>query len=42
MRNRKITLADLAEGPHCGAKTVNRWRKDYLRSFAERLSRCEA
>ncbi len=30
----------LAEGPHCGAKTVNRWREAFLRSFAERFARC--
>lgn len=29
-----------AEGAHRGAKTVNRWRRDYLRSFAERFARC--
>lgn len=28
-----------AEGPHSGAKTVNRWRRDALGSFAERLER---
>ena len=28
------------EGPHRGAKTINRWREDYLRSFAERFARC--
>ena len=30
----------LAEGSHSGAKTVNRWRKDFLKDFAERMDRC--
>lgn len=30
-----------AEGEHLGAKTVNRWRLDYLRDFAERMARCK-
>lgn len=30
----------LIEGPHLGARTVNPWRQDYLRDFAERLARC--
>jgi hypothetical protein len=25
---------------HIGAKTVNRWREDYLRDFAARMGRC--
>ena len=29
-----------AEGPHAGAKTVNRWRQDFLRDFAERMEWC--
>jgi hypothetical protein len=29
-----------AEGVHPGAKSVNRWREDYLRDFAERMDRC--
>ncbi len=29
-----------SEGPHRGAKTVNRWREDYLRDFESRLNRC--
>ena len=29
---------ELAEGPHIGAKTVSRWREDYLRDFAARMS----
>lgn len=29
------------EGPHRGAKTVNRWRVDFLRDFAERMERCK-
>jgi hypothetical protein len=30
----------VAEGPHQGAKTVNRWRREFLTGFAERLDRC--
>ncbi|TWT90942.1 Inosine-uridine preferring nucleoside hydrolase [Pseudobythopirellula maris] len=30
-----------AEGVHPGAKSVNRWRVDYLRDFAERMDRCQ-
>jgi hypothetical protein len=33
---------DLAEGPHLGARTVSRWREDFLRDFAERMLRCAA
>lgn len=29
-----------AEGVHAGARTVNRWRVEILRDFAERLERC--
>jgi hypothetical protein len=32
----------LAEGPHIGAKTVSRWRQDFLRDFADRLLRCKS
>ena len=31
---------DLAEGPHLGAVTVNRWREEALRDFAARMHRC--
>jgi hypothetical protein len=31
----------VAEGPHIGAKTVNRWREDFLRDFAARMLRCQ-
>ena len=31
---------ELAEGEHIGAKTVSRWRKEFLKDFAERLERC--
>lgn len=31
---------ELAEGEHIGAKTVSRWRVDFLQSFADRLERC--
>ncbi len=30
----------LAEGVHQGARTVNQWRGDFLRDFAQRLDRC--
>ena len=33
---------ELAEGPHIGARTVNRWRVEFLRDFAERMERCRA
>ena len=32
--------AEHSEGPHCGAKTVSRWRVDFLKDFAERFDRC--
>ena len=28
------------EGPHIGAKTVNRWREEFLSDFANRMQRC--
>lgn len=31
-----------AEGVHCGAKTVSRWRVDFLSDFAARFDRCLA
>jgi Protein of unknown function (DUF1593) len=31
-----------AEGIHSGAKSVNRWREDFLRDFAARMRRCHA
>lgn len=31
-----------AEGIHPGAKSVNRWREDFLRDFAVRMLRCES
>jgi len=31
----------VAQGDRPGAKTVNRWRKDYLRDFQERFDRCK-
>jgi hypothetical protein len=31
---------EAATGPHHGAATVNRWREDFLRDFAERMRRC--
>ncbi|MBN1505696.1 MAG: DUF1593 domain-containing protein [Sedimentisphaerales bacterium] len=31
-----------AEGPHIGARTVSRWREDFLRDFAARLDRCKS
>lgn len=30
-----------AEGPHFGARTVNRWREEFLRDFAARMRRCQ-
>lgn len=32
--------AEFAEGEHCGARSVSRWRSDYLADFAERMDRC--
>jgi hypothetical protein len=31
-----------AEGIHPGAKSVNRWREDFLRDFAARMLRCKS
>lgn len=31
-----------AEGPLTGARTVNRWREDFLRDFAARMERCKS
>lgn len=31
-----------AEGVHAGAKSVNRWREDFLRDFAARLTRAQS
>lgn len=31
-----------SEGPHQGAKTVSRWRAEFLRDFAQRLERARA
>ncbi len=33
---------EAAEGPHLGARTVSRWREDFLRDFAARLDRCQS
>jgi PelA/Pel-15E family pectate lyase len=33
---------EFAEGPHQGAKTINRWRADFLHDFAARLAHCAA
>jgi hypothetical protein len=33
---------EVAEGPHLGARTVSRWREDFLRDFAARLDRCRS
>jgi hypothetical protein len=30
----------MAEGIHHGVRSVNQWREDYLRDFAERMMRC--
>ncbi len=32
----------VAEGDHIGAKTVSRWREDFLRDFAERMLQCQS
>ncbi|MCG2584134.1 DUF1593 domain-containing protein [Massilia sp. TS11] len=32
----------LAEGPHQGARSISRWRQDFLRDFAARLQRAAA
>jgi hypothetical protein len=29
------------EQEHFGAKTVNQWREEYLRDFAQRMDRCK-
>jgi len=31
---------EAAEGSHSGARTVNRWRKEFLKDFAQRMLRC--
>lgn len=31
-----------SEGPHLGARTVSRWRAEFLKDFAARLERCRA
>lgn len=33
---------EAAEGPHMGAKTVSRWREEFLRDFAARMTRCQS
>lgn len=33
---------DLAEGLHHGARTVSRWREEFLGDFAERMLRCQS
>lgn len=33
---------ELAEGSHHGAKTVSRWREEFLQDFAARMDRCKA
>lgn len=30
-----------SEGPHQGAVTINQWREEFLRDFAERVLRCQ-
>mgnify|MGYP006281878797 FL=1 len=32
----------MAEGPHHGAKTISRWREEFLCDFAARMARCQA
>ncbi len=31
---------EFAEGEHIGAKTVSRWREEFLKDFAKRMERC--
>ncbi len=31
---------EFSEGEHIGAKTVNRWREEFLKDFAKRMERC--
>ena len=33
---------DVAEESHSGAKTVSRWREDFLDDFAQRMLRCQS
>ena len=33
---------EVADRGHSGAKTVNRWREDFLRDFAKRMLRCKS
>lgn len=33
---------EVAEGEHIGAKTVSRWREDFLHDFAKRMLRCQS
>ncbi|MHC4070950.1 MAG: DUF1593 domain-containing protein [Planctomycetota bacterium] len=33
---------DVAEGSHSGARTVNRWREEFLADFARRMLRCQS
>lgn len=33
---------EFREGPHIGAKTVNRWREEFLTDFANRILRCKS
>ena len=32
---------EFAEGAHHGAKSISRWREEFLRDFAERMERCK-
>ncbi|MBN1361033.1 MAG: DUF1593 domain-containing protein [Sedimentisphaerales bacterium] len=33
---------DVAEGSHHGAKTISRWRQEFLGDFAQRMLRCQS
>jgi hypothetical protein len=33
---------DVAEGEHIGARTVSRWREEFLSDFAARMDRCKS
>ena len=37
-----ILLLQFAEGEHHGAKSVSRWREDFLGDFAKRMLRCKS
>ena len=36
------SVARFGRGPHSGAKSVSRWREEFLYDFAERMDRCKS